>query len=93
MILDKIGSWNLAEHDKRSAEEALAEVEREIGIRQRCFDRWVSEGKLSIVDARDRMERLLAAARYIRLYEEERQKVEYLNEGSEDVKSKVKGAA
>jgi hypothetical protein len=45
----------------RSAEEAISEVEREISVRTRCYERWVSEGKLSGVDARDRLERLAAA--------------------------------
>ncbi len=45
----------------RSLEEALSELEREKGVRVHCYDRWIEQGKLSTVDARDRMERLVAA--------------------------------
>jgi hypothetical protein len=49
----------------RSLEEAISEVDREIKVRVRCYDRWVSEGKLSSVDARDRVERLQAALAFL----------------------------
>jgi len=42
-------------------EEALSELEREKGVRERCYERWVKEGRLTAVDARDRMTRLCAA--------------------------------
>ena len=50
----------------RSQEEAVSELERELQVRKRCYDRWVTEGKLSNVDARDRLERLAAAIHYIK---------------------------
>lgn len=50
----------------RSIEEALSEVERELQVRLRCYDRWVKEGKLSGVDAKDRVERLQAAIAYLK---------------------------
>ena len=49
----------------RSLEEALSEVQREVQVRKRCFPRWVSEGKLTRIDAADRLERLEAAAEYL----------------------------
>ena len=49
----------------RSLEEAISEVLREIQIRQRCYPRWVNEGKLTRIDAADRLERLAAAADYL----------------------------
>lgn len=49
----------------RSIEEALSECQRELQVRDRCYARWVSEGKLTSVDARDRMERLQAAVDYL----------------------------
>lgn len=49
----------------RSLEEAASEVDREIKVRQRCYDRWVKEGKLSLVDARDRLERMQSALAYL----------------------------
>jgi hypothetical protein len=42
-------------------EEALSELEREYQVRERCYDRWIQDGKVSRIDARDRMERLAAA--------------------------------
>ena len=49
----------------RSLEEALSELSREFQVRNRCYDRWVNEGKLSVVEARDRSERLYAAIHYL----------------------------
>jgi stage III sporulation protein SpoIIIAA len=45
----------------RNIEEAHAEVERELHVRQRCFPRWVEEGRVSKMDAKDRLERLSVA--------------------------------
>jgi hypothetical protein len=45
-------------------DEALSEIEREVAVRLRCFDRWVADGKLSYVDARDRLRRLISAWHY-----------------------------
>ena len=53
---------------RRSLEEALSECEREPAVRLRCYDRWVADGKLSGVDARDRTERLQAAVHYLKEY-------------------------
>lgn len=50
----------------RSLEEAISEVERELQVRKRCYGRWVDDGKLSVVDARDRLDRLAAARDYLR---------------------------
>lgn len=50
---------------RRSLEEAISEVDREIKVRIRCYDRWVSEGKLSRIDAVDRVERLQAALAFL----------------------------
>lgn len=52
-------------HPRRSLEEAISEVDREIKVRQRCYDRWIAEGKLTAVDARDRIERLQSALGYL----------------------------
>ena len=46
-------------------DEALSEIEREVAVRQRCFDRWVGDGKLSYVDASDRLRRMIAAWHYV----------------------------
>jgi hypothetical protein len=42
-------------------EAALGEVERELQVRERCFPRWVEEGKISRIDAKDRMSRQIQA--------------------------------
>jgi len=49
----------------RTLEEAISEVQRELAIRRRCYGRWVDDGKLSVVDARDRLDRLEAALHYL----------------------------
>ena len=53
--------------DQRSIEEALSEVEREMQVRERMYGKWIADGKISRVDAKDRGERMLAACHYLRL--------------------------
>ena len=60
-----IASWVAAEHESRSIEEAISELQRELQVRARCYDRWVSEGRVSYIDARDRQERLFTAIKYL----------------------------
>jgi hypothetical protein len=43
---------------KRTLQEAASEVRRELGIRRRCYGRWIADGKLDEVEATDRIERL-----------------------------------
>jgi hypothetical protein len=45
-----------------SLEEAWSEVVREMGVRERVYDKWVTEQKLSWADARDRFARMAKAA-------------------------------
>lgn len=35
-------------------EPAASELAREMGVRERCFPRWVEQGKISRIDAKDR---------------------------------------
>ena len=42
-------------------EEALGEISRERELRERCYPRWVSEQKLSKIDAKDRLRRIIYA--------------------------------
>jgi len=49
----------------RSIEEALSELGRELQVRVRCFPRWVKEGKMSAVEANDRLQRHEAAIQYL----------------------------
>lgn len=50
---------------RRSIEEALSELGREMQVRTRCFPRWVAEGRMSKVEACDRLERHEAAIQYL----------------------------
>lgn len=45
----------------RPGQEALDEVKRELSVRQRCFPRWIRDGKVSATDAQDRIDRLATA--------------------------------
>lgn len=49
----------------RSVEEAHSELEREFNVRMRCYDNWVKDGKMSRIDAQDRLDRLAAALNYL----------------------------
>ena len=49
----------------RSIAEALSEVQRELRVRQRCYPRWQVEGKIDVIDAMDRLDRLQAAVHYL----------------------------
>lgn len=50
----------------RTLAEAIDEVDRELAVRRRCYDRWVTEGKLSGTEARDRYDRLEAALNFLK---------------------------
>jgi hypothetical protein len=49
----------------RPPQECVDELQRELSVRERCYPRWVSEGRLSRTDARDRTERLQGAIRLL----------------------------
>jgi hypothetical protein len=66
MTKENFRDWRWNQHMGRSVDEALAEIEREAHIRLKCFDKWVGEGRLSWVDAFDRLERLLSAVKHLR---------------------------
>lgn len=59
----------------RSLAEAIDEIYRELQVRQRCFPRWVEEGRISRTDARDRIARQESALTYLQSLQpaEERQ--------------------
>ena len=46
---------------KRTLQEAASELRRELGIRRRCYGRWIQDCKLDEIEATDRMERMEAA--------------------------------
>lgn len=39
-------------------EGACSELDREMGVRERCFPNWIKEGKVSKIDATDRFLRM-----------------------------------
>ena len=49
----------------RPVKESLDECARELGVRIRCYDKWVAEGKLSRSEAIDRFERLASACAHL----------------------------
>lgn len=53
--------------EKRSVQEALDEIAREIGVRERCFPKWIQDTKVSSSDAKDRLQRLIKAAQLIQV--------------------------
>jgi len=53
-------TWKASLSD-RTLQEAVDELRRELQVRQRCFPKWVEEGRLSHSEATDRYERLLTA--------------------------------
>lgn len=50
----------------RSLQESFDELEREFNVRDRCFPKWITEGRISRSDAKDRLERLAAALFWLR---------------------------
>lgn len=46
---------------KRDRQQALDELNREFGVRARCFPRWIADGRVSATDAQDRLDRLATA--------------------------------
>jgi len=48
-------------------EPALGEVQRELQVRERCYARWVGEGKMSRIDAKDRLSRQILAEELLTL--------------------------
>ena len=48
-------------------EAALGEVQRELQVRERCYPRWVEEGKMSRIDAKDRLSRQIQAEELLTL--------------------------
>lgn len=45
----------------RPLQEAVDEVKRELQVRERCFRRWIGDGRVSATDAQDRYDRLASA--------------------------------
>lgn len=71
MTIEKFSNYTARTNGGRSIKEATAEVEREIGVRRKIFDRWVAENKMSWMDAHDRLERMLSALHHLIEYSSE----------------------
>jgi len=54
----------------RPLSEALDELEREWFLRQRCYDRWVAEKRISQTDASDRLARQESAIYHLTKFAE-----------------------
>lgn len=66
-------SATLRDRKPRNKEEAISELQREMQVRMRCYDRWVEDGKLSSVDAVDRLDRLQTAIHLLESTEDDGQ--------------------
>lgn len=64
-LMQAMKDYTARTNGSRSLEEAVSEVQREIEVRRRLYDRWISEGKLSRIDAHDRLERMLSALKFL----------------------------
>lgn len=65
MQKQQFSNYRPSNNGKRSLEEAICEIQREMDVRKRLFDRWVSESKMSWVDAHDRLERHMSALTHL----------------------------
>lgn len=65
MTKQPFSSYKPSTNGKRSLEEATSEIQREMDVRRRLFDKWVYEGRMSYTDAHDRLERLMTALTYL----------------------------
>lgn len=63
--------YTASNNGNRSIEEAIAELQRELDTRRRIMDRWIAEGKVSWMDAHDRLERHLSALKLLIRYSAE----------------------
>lgn len=48
-----------------SLQACMSELDRELQVRRRVYDRWVAEGKCTWQEAHDRMTRLLGAISFL----------------------------
>lgn len=71
MTKQQFSSYTPRQNGKRTIEEAISELQREMDVRKRLFDRWVAEGRMSWVEAHDRMERHLSALAWLIQYSNE----------------------
>lgn len=59
-------SQYVASHDADpSLQACMSELDRELQVRRRVYDRWVAEGKCTWQEAHDRMTRLLGAISFL----------------------------
>jgi hypothetical protein len=76
-----------------SLEEAWSEIVREIGVRERCFEKWVQEGKLAWADGRDRLARLHAAGIALKVILDDASAQGIVEKGMRDARTAAAAAA
>lgn len=76
---------------RRPIGEAIDELDRELAVRERCYDRWVTEKRLSLTDARDRLDRLVAALAFLRRYAEVLDNLDSCHAAAEEQEACQKG--
>lgn len=52
-----------------SLDPAVNEVDRELGVRKRCYSRWVQDGKLTAFEAEERFNRLALASSALKAFQ------------------------
>lgn len=68
MTKKQFSQYTPREHGTRDIDEAIAEIQREMDVRKRLFDKWVSECRMSWVDANDRLCRHMSALKHLIAY-------------------------
>lgn len=59
--LPRFSNYTPNKNGIRTLGEAISELNREIEVRKKIYDRWTAEGKIDRYDAHDRMERIMSA--------------------------------
>lgn len=79
-MTQQFSSYTPRQNGQRSLKEAIAEVQRELEVRKRLFDKWVAQDKITWMDAHDRMERLMSALTQLIAYSSEQSRKQQQNE-------------
>lgn len=67
----------------RPMDEAISELTRELKLRETCYPRWIQQGRLDPIDARDRLERLASALHYL-------ENIQAVHETHDDLQAELK---
>jgi len=89
-------TYSVTANGVRSVEEASSELVREMDVRRRLYDKWVAEGRMSWVDAHDRLERHMTAIKILVSYENTQNpdlRTEAMAPWNDSVKPQERGAS